>query len=249
MSIPTPGGRHVVICGYSRSGSTLLYAMLRACLPGFSYPDGEAAAEAFVAAPGDHVTKRPFDVFAIGRVLAANAAGKRIDVLVNIRDPRAVLTSRHSEVPDDHFCDADLQWGFSTGRGAFRRASPGLLPTHNAVCALLADPPPGVSVAMPVRYEELVADPLRVQRRLARRLGLSFSGRFDEFHGRGVPAPMLGALNGLRPPDASRLEAWLAPEHRARLLDQFGRFPALLDVVRAYGYEADDAWLADLAGG
>jgi hypothetical protein len=47
----------------------------------------------------------------------------------------------------------------------------------------------------------------------------------------------------------SRAGRWTRPEHRDRLVDQFTRFPELLEIVRSYGYAPDDTWFSDLRSG
>ena len=92
-----------------------------------------------------------------------------------------------------------------------------------------------------LKYEHLVAEPRRVQNLLADCLELEFHGDFGNFHPRELESygHDLMAPTG---PDIARPQKWRAPHHRARIVDQFTRFPALHDIVVDLGYEQDIAW-------
>lgn len=83
----------LVICGFSRAGTSLLYAMLRSTVINYRTLDHESP-----ALPQDRlITKRPLDLF------------KNFDYprIIMIRDPRAVLTSIHVDYPKQYFMSWD----------------------------------------------------------------------------------------------------------------------------------------------
>ena len=96
----TPLERHVVICGFPRSGSTLLALMIRCCVAHACTYDREVPAlRAARTAKRNHrfmVTKRPKDIFDVDAIRAyyRNKRAKPLFILT-VRDPRSVLTSRH----------------------------------------------------------------------------------------------------------------------------------------------------------
>ncbi|ANT60958.1 hypothetical protein AYJ57_11640 [Salipiger sp. CCB-MM3] len=236
--------RHIVIAGQGRSGSTLFYNMLRNTLQGYGMFDREVPAASVIQLPGNQCTKRPFDIFDLPKLFQANQGRKRIDLICMLRDPRDILTSRHRSVPDDYFVAADNCWFVPEGRvPAF--TAPGFLPVHEASMRVSGSGlfPQGIFF---LKYEDLVRDPEAVQQMLAEGLGLTFEGRFSDFHKAEIPQRLQRALNGVREVDTERQRKWAKPEHRARIIDQFTRFPVLHDVLKQLGYEEDQGWFEDL---
>lgn len=233
--------RHLLISGQGRSGSTLFYSMMQYALDGFVMPDQEIRATQIIPHPANTCSKRPFDVFEFDAIrAAADAAGKRLDMIVMLRDPRDILTSFHSLVPDDYFYSADLCY-YLYGDNGPTKTLPGLLPVHLQTLAILKSGafPQGVFL---LKYEHLVADPDRIQQMLADNLDLEFTAKFTDFHKGRIAGAHAHAMNGVRPLSDDRVQKWRAPEHRDRIIDQFTRFPMLHDVVIDLGYEADTAW-------
>ena len=236
--------RHLIIAGQGRAGSTLFYNMLRYSLKGFHMPRSEARAVTLLGTPGNVCTKRPFDIFEMPDILRAAAGRKRVDLIVTLRDPRDILTSRHSRVPDDYFYGADLCYFIPpTGKPELR--APGFLPVHKAILEVAGSGlfPQGIFF---LKYEDLVDYPDDVQRLLAEQMDLKFEGSFQDFHRQDISSDLESAMNGVRVLDVSRKEKWKAPEHRERIIEQFTRFPVLHDILISLGYEKDRRWFEDL---
>ncbi|MGC9369765.1 MAG: hypothetical protein ACP5DX_09540 [Paracoccaceae bacterium] len=232
--------RHLVIAGQGRAGSSLFYNMLRYSLKGFHMPASEARAMTMLGAAGNICTKRPFDIFEMPDILRAAAGRKRVDLVVTLRDPRDILTSRHSRVPGEYFYGADLCYYIPpTGKPELK--APGFLPVHKAILEVSNSSlfPQGIFF---LKYEDLVDHPDDVQRLLAEQLDLEFEGSFLDFHRQEISSDLENAMNGVRALDASRKEKWRAPEHRARIVEQFTRFPVLHDILVSLGYEKDRRW-------
>ena len=232
--------RHLVIAGQGRAGSTLFYNMLRHCLRDFHLPEGETSAVSCLNRPGNACTKRPFDILQMPRIAAAFAGRKQLDLIVTLRDPRDILTSRHRAVPGEYFYGADRCYHIYPDRAPTLTA-PGFLQVHKAILETARSGlfPQGIFY---LKYEDLVAHPEAVQDLLARDFGLRFEGGFRAFTEQGVTAELDRALNGLRPLEAGRIAKWRAPEHRARIVEQFTRFPVLHDILISLGYERDRSW-------
>jgi hypothetical protein len=97
-----------------------------------------------------------------------------------------------------------------------------------------------------VRYEDLVADPDDVQRRLTDFVGWEVRLPFSRFHAHASAEFKFSfALNGLRPPDPSRIEAWRRPEHRDRIRSVLRTLPELPDYLVEMGYERDAEWAGE----
>ena len=236
--------RHLIIAGQGRAGSTLFYNMMRQTLQDFVLPDGEVSAKQMLEWPGNFCTKRPFDIFDMPAIVDAAQGRKQLDLIVTLRDPRDILTSRHARVPDDYFTGADLCYHIYPDRPPTLTA-PGFLLVHKAILDVARAGlfPQGIFY---LKYEDLVAHPEAVQQALAAAFGLTFQGNFRDFHRAAVPYELAQAMNGVRELDTTRQAKWKAPEHRARILDQFTRFPVLHDILISLGYEADRQWFDHL---
>ncbi|HHN74791.1 MAG TPA: hypothetical protein ENK10_06130 [Acidobacteria bacterium] len=238
--------QHIVICGYSRAGTTLFYNMLHTTVSNHHMLSRESHAAWIIGRhPSAWITKRPLDIFEIDAIRAANAYGKRLHVILMVRDPRSLVVSRHQSVPDDYFIGWDRQYFVDGGR--IERTNPGIVQIHNAIARTQARG--DLDSVRILRFEDLVADPEGVQAELGRELGLEYRGRFSDFHRADVPEDLRRALNGLRPVDPTALTRWRQPEHRERVLEQFSACPALFDLLEQYGYESDRRWWEALQAG
>jgi hypothetical protein len=238
FGMPEARGQHVFICGYSRSGSTMFYNMLRTTVTNRRFMERELPARLAIGASAeDFVTKRPLDIFDIDHIVAANLFRKEIHCLVLIRDIRAIVTSRHKRVPDDYFMGFDRQY-FIQGDAA-TYSNPGILQTHAAIGRAQLRRDIRISV---LRYEDILRHPDAVQSKLGRDIGFAYGGSFRDFHKHEVPAGLEAPLNVLRPLDLASIDAWRTVQHRARIKDQFTRCPQLFELLKLYGYETDDRW-------
>ncbi len=235
--------RHVVLSGFSRSGTTMFYSMLRHSVSNFRFLDREyPAARAVVEMQGDVITKRPLDIFDIGNIIAANKMHKRLDFVVLLRDIRSVVTSMHPSVPGEYFIGHDYQY-FIPPEGPPTRTLPGVLATYQAILSLFKTEVPGKRVV--VRYEDLVLKTTRVQEYLGQVLRLGYCGRFEDFYQTEIPDELVAPLNHVSAPDGSRVDKWRSPEHRDRIRTQFLACPALFDVLIQTGYERDRSWFSE----
>ena len=183
--------------------------------------------------PGEtlYLTKKPPDTT---RIIPAFLRDSETYLIAMLRDPRAVVTSRHRSRPDVYFA-------------SFQRWR-----AYAAAIKHLADHP-RCSV---IRFETLITAPEVVQadieawlpfltRQRARPGGTSRT--FTEYpEGAAVPPLAEASLDGARPFDASRLDGWR--EHLPRIKGQLEAHPDLPQSLIDFGYEADDAWTALLEG-
>ncbi|MEQ1855822.1 MAG: sulfotransferase domain-containing protein [Longimicrobiales bacterium] len=242
----------LVVCGYPRGGTSLLYNMLSATLPNFRFEEFEEPAIYRLHRLGNIASKYPLDVFNVSRLPDLNVHGKKLHVIAMLRDPRDVVTSRHPLLPDRYFIGHDNSWWpQDTEFREWKYNAPGVVDIFDELERLRGQSELHVEF---VRYEDLVEDSDAVQARLADRLGLSFGGRFSDFYkhpGRmayrydGRMAPREASLvREDKPADRSRSGKWQGPEHRERILEQFRECPRLFELLRLHGYENDDGWLA-----
>ncbi|MEE8600440.1 sulfotransferase [Euzebya tangerina] len=232
----TPLDAHLVICGFPRSGSTLLQLVVDACVHDVCSFVGEVEARwAAQFANRNHrwlLTKRPADITAVDDVRCwyTRNPGRAV-FLVTVRDPREVLTSTHKGYPPSrgYYCEIE-RWQ----------------DVHRRIRAIEADPDVVV-----VSYEELTGQPSDVEARLGAELGWSLSIPFERFHERArasteLPAIDVGALGGVRPLQPPPTGRWAAASHRERMREVVRRAPEVLSACRHWGYTTDDHWAEQL---
>ncbi|MFW6145864.1 MAG: sulfotransferase domain-containing protein [Planctomycetota bacterium] len=242
--------KHITICGFPRSGTSMFSNMLGATLLGFRFDRRERRCTDALGERGNRVSKRPLDILETRTFATNNVHRKDIMVLILLRDPRDVITSVHENVPNEYFIGYEAGcrvWG-TYPNYQYAMDHVGLGEIYRAVQATRESK--AVSSVV-LRYEDLVADPDAVQSRLAETFGLSFRGRSSEFHEH--PDQHVFKPPNTRPLDPSLVKwdkqvsmqwvcRWTAPVHRRRILDQVSRYPGLLSMIRELGYETSDTW-------
>lgn len=221
----------IVQCGFPRAGSTLLYLMMKNSVSNFKFFDKETKATK-VLTNKNVVTKRPMDIFDYKKIIAKYLDTKFI---INVRDPRAVLTSIHSNSEGRY----KVNWDYSlfTGTsGILPGKTKGLLDYINIIY--------DVPNAIFVYYENLVKNPDIEQQRLGDFCGFDYKDSFSNFHKHSIPDLLKHQLNGVRPLDIKPIEKWR--EHKERIKQQFKECPQLFDILIQLGYEKDCKWIEKL---
>lgn len=169
----------MLVTGFPRSGTTLMYCMLRYAVDGWRFRSWE--------------TWVPRAGFILKSVSAPiEAPWNLLDgALVMLRDPREMLCSVYDFGPYKG-------QPFMSAHSTLDNASQGLCERWEALRSIVD--------AYYVRYEDLVTEPRRIQAELADRYGLKYrEGRwFDEFHREPHGEHWEGAMNGRRPLARSR---------------------------------------------
>lgn len=213
-----------VVGSSPRSGTTLMFELLTSCFEIGKFGDHEISLFSYPDQPrGPYASKKPTDFVHVCRLMRWDP---RLYVIYMQRDPRDVIISRHNKHPDRYWCDFDV-W----------QRNQALLPR-------LAGHPRFLEC----RYEDLVADPDRVQAELAQRFAfLRQVHPFSEFHkvGQSSQAAQL-ALNGIRKVSSDSVGKWRG--NLPRVAAQMRRFPDMAQQVVAVGYESDPSWAAVLSG-
>lgn len=224
----TPLKKHILICGYGRSGSTMLLAMMEYALPKAKGFGREIRAwRAATYAWRNHevvISKLPGDIFCLHRLRNFYKNRKaELKVIMLVRDPRDQLTSRHVATgPNAYFQDIKT-WRILHGYYRMYKNDPDVLV---------------------VRYEDMVGDTEGVQRRIEAFTGEKGERPFAEFYKQASkPGFETTPMNGVRPVDKKTVSRWSADEHRARLEKVLQEVPDLPEILIELGYEKDDAWL------
>jgi len=214
---------HIVGCG-PRSGTTLMFEIMKACFEIDHYGGHESAIHAWPERDAKvFLTKRPMDIMVVEPALRWMPA---LHVIYMIRDPRDMCVSKHGSDPGRYWSSLTY-WKTYTPFGKRLEGHPRFIP---------------------VRYEDLVSDPDSIQALLMKRLPfLVMRCPFSNFHRVAEPsAPALLALKGMRPVSSARVGTWR--RHLPRIAAQMALHGPLTESLIEYGYENDDSWEAELVG-
>ena len=211
------------ITGCPRSGTTLLMEQMSACFEN----DGHCEHELSIFATGGrseglYFSKQPNDIKHLGHIFHRDDA---LYVIYVLRDPRSVITSKHGAASNQYFCN------YRVWRDCERAAANYL----------------GHPRFLRLRYEELVADPDRVQAIIQAHFPFLVQRHaFSEFEKFARPSNASEqALGGVRKVDRASLSKW--QQHLPRLAHQLKLYPALGDDLIRLDYEVDRQWLQLLA--
>ncbi len=227
---------HILVIGHPRGGTSILFNMLAAAWPQFDHQAAETRAAVDMARPGNRISKAPVDALARSEIVdAAKLHGKRLVVLQIIRDPRDVMTSRWFR--DGYACYPE----YYRNRDGEHIPRMGYLPLYYGLAEWRNTHEP----ILVLRYEDLVADPLKQQKRVERLLGREATGlQFEFFHqARHVPLKAGECANEITKAFVGR---WRATEHAERIREVFAKSVEMRAAVRELGYEPDDGWIEEI---
>jgi hypothetical protein len=226
----TPLKKHIIICGYPRSGSTMLQLMLQHAYPrARRFGQERRGHHAALLTFRNHdllISKDPSDIRRLHRLI--NHYAKRsaeLKPILLIRDPRDVLTSHHAHFPDrPYFFDI-------AKFDAYDR------------CLKAHENSPEVLV---MKYEDLVLDVATSQQLIEEFVGEPGQGSLDQFHAN-VPSGFKRelTLNGVRPVDTKSLGRWRDPKHADRIRQILADIPTFGQRLIELGYERDENWIFD----
>lgn len=170
-----------------------------------------------------YLTKKPPDTLRIHKIFLADP---NLHVIAMLRDPRAVITSRHESRPDVYFAGY-LRWREYIKAIERLRGHPRFIV---------------------IRYEDLISDPDSVQARVSSQFPfLREKRKFSSYpNAADVPAAAVESLNGVRPFDTSRMYGW--HEHLPRVNGQLRDHPEMPEDLILTGYEENDEWTRMLDG-
>lgn len=225
----TPLQMHILICGFPRSGTTMLQMMLENALPQarrFGRETGGWRAATF--AWRNHtllISKVPHDVVRLAplRNFYKNRKAE-LKILLMLRDPRDVLTSRRKTGGPAGYVVSSERW---------RKY-------HRAFVRHQNDPD-----VLVVRYEDLVADVDREQRRIEKFTGQTMTVPFAKFNEVERPDFDTSTLNGLRPIEQTLVARWARADHRERIEQVLAELPELPQALIDLGYAADTQWIEE----
>lgn len=170
-----------------------------------------------------YFSKQPNDIKQLRHIFDPD---EELFIIYMGRDPRAVITSKHKESPEQYFCNYRV---WSECDRASQRYS-------------------GHPRFLQLRYEDLVDRPDSLQDRIKEQFNfLDYQHPFSEYQKFAAPSEASSrAMNGLREVNKSSLNKWR--EHLPHLAMQYQLHPGLADDLIRLGYEPDKNWIAELRG-
>lgn len=211
--------KRVHIVGCPRSGTTLLMELMSTCYASGGFCEHEMSIfEPVPQSSGLYISKQPSDIKHIEHVFFADP---ELFVIYLTRDPRAVVTSKHRENPDQYFCNYRIWKDCENSAESYR----------------------GHSRFLALRYEDLVDKPDQCQSEISKHFPfLQKKHLFSEFEKFASPSEQASrAMNGLRAVNTESLNRW--QQHLPRLKEQLDNNPELGEDIKRLGYESDDTWL------
>lgn len=244
--------QQLIICGYPRSGTSLLYNMMSTTLKtNFEFLEFEKYFMYTLHKMGNIASKAPLDINHIEYLDSLNIHRKRLVFIVVIRDIRDILISRHPNNPEMFFIGYDHSfWHNYDAIDSWSYVAPGIIDISKKVRLAQLKP-----YTFTVKYEDLVSDPDDVQRQLEVFSNYTFELAFSQYHtkqdkmayrysGRYEAKDKSLVLEGTKV--QSRVAKWKDPKYRERIIEQFTCCPELLDLLIEYGYEDNKDWFSEL---
>lgn len=172
---------------------------------------------------GVYFSKQPNDIKQLQHIFPADPS---LHVIYMGRDPRAVITSKHRESPEQYFCNYRVWHECDQAATHYNR--------HPRFLRL--------------RYEDLVTQPDNVQQTIEQRFPfLHRLHAFSQFQQFARPSEASQrAMNGLRAVNKESLQKWR--EHLPRVAAQLAAHPQLSDDLVRLDYEPDKRWETVLQG-
>jgi hypothetical protein len=222
----TPLKCHIVICGFPRSGSSLLQVMIGSSVADLRwFRDETKALIAARRAMRNHpflLTKCPADVELRAEIRSFYASRRARPIFaLTIRDPRDVLTSRSPRHPERYEFEDATTW---------RRRADAVLQACDEEDVVV------------IRYEELVTSPDAIERRLVEAIGWKVQASLDRFLTEPVTPDPNGflslAMGSPRRLDPSHIGRWRNARHHHRLDAEARDHFDIAAYVDAFGYGA-----------
>jgi len=201
VKVKTP---HIVVTGIPRSGTTLLYQMIRNCTTARTWPiEISALTPEVINAKGNPVvSKDPNDLLASKRI---ERIYKNIHFIATWRDPREVLASklhgRYWVEPEDY-----LTWYNQIEKNR-----------DNEKFTI-------------IKFIELIDNPERIEETV-RKHGITITHPFREYYKYAPEGEFSGIA---RPLDRTTLKKWQKPENIERIRRALEEYPILNEIVEKY---------------
>lgn len=225
----------VIICGMSRSGTSILYTLLSNTIDGVEQHESETSAMSIDKSENISLTKRPLDCMQLDKIFDT-FKNDNIKIIFQIRDPRDVICSSHISVPHDYFIGYQNQYFLDASKNIAVPVNPGLGDIVRQWLKYKDNPN-----VFTLKYEKLILEKDKTIRALASFLDLEINlHEFDISEKTKVPNLMATPLNGIRKLDKNSIGSW--KKHPHRIWDEFTSHKEMHELMRVLGYEQSPNW-------
>jgi len=226
--------KRIIICGLSRSGTSLLYTLLANALPNIRFMEKEKSALNYEFDDDICLTKRPLDCFNLDQIMETYA-GDDIRLLFSIRDPRDVICSVHQAAPHDYFIGFQNQYFINSAANLATLTNPGLWDTFQVWSKYSKLPQ-----IRTVRYEDLVTNAATTLERIGIFLDEDLLKNSQITEATRIPEGMKAPLNGIRKIDSKSVGIWR--KHPQRVWQEFTNHEKMHLIMSQWNYEANPNW-------
>ncbi len=243
--------QQLIVCGYPRSGTSLLYNMLSTSLSrSFLFTTFEKYFIYLIHKFGNIASKAPLDINHLHSVDELNVNNKKLVIIVVIRDIRDVITSKHPIFDKEFFIGHDYSyWPEGPNFERWNKNGTGVIEITERMKELKLRK----DVAF-VKYEELVRNPDEIQQFLQKKFSLKFESKFSDYHtkqeklaykyeGRHKANNENLVLEGKK--IVNKKSRWKSREFDERIIMQFTECPELFNILIDFGYEEDKLWFKE----
>lgn len=149
----------IVICGFPRSGTSLLYNIISGStnLKPYFRKNSDAIEYSFISVitkKGNFITKSPSDLFKLTELPKFNVWKKQIIVFICIRDTRDLLVSKHQLLPDKYYMG--YNWRLNPANG--KRIKNGIIDFYKEIIKSEKFSFHNIKIHF-IKYEEFTTNP------------------------------------------------------------------------------------------
>ena len=226
--------KRIIICGLSRSGTSLLYTLLANAMPKIRFLEQEKSALNYEFDDEICLTKRPLDCFNLHKIFEIYSEDD-VRILFSIRDPRDVICSVHQAEAHDYFIGFQNQYFVNPAANVATLTNPGLWDTFQvwSKCSRQKN-------VYTVRYEDLVKNPAATLELISTFLGENLLDDNQITENTRIPKGMTAPLNGIRRIDDNSVGIW--KKHPQRIWQEFTNHEKMHLIMARWDYEPDPNW-------
>ncbi len=242
------GLKQIIICGFPRSGTSLMFNYVSSITPkeirpftGKKSTTKEFSGIYLLRRLRSYITKRPEDCFKLNEIAQWNVKDKKILIIVCVRDIRNLAVSKHHKKPEEYYLDLNERWFIEKN---ILRPN-GLIQFHNTIKKIIEKKDfyekKNVFIKL-VRYEDFTKDKKMINDFLK-----THHIPITEINGE-VKLPYTGKEVGKGDEGDFSIkidsQKWLRTDKdKNRVKELFEKDPEFFqEALEFYGYEENDKW-------
>lgn len=232
--------KRIIICGFPRSGTSLLSTLLSNSIKKISYHNDEISALNFNGNNNLVLTKRPLDCTIIDKI-KVRYPDDELKIIFCIRDPRDLICSVHKNIPYDYFIG--FQNCYFVGKSNML-SHPGI----DLICSHWEKLIEKKIDILTIKYEELTRDTLQTANKIEGYIKEKIHKRSFDINKKTIfPKGLLAAIgNNKEGIHTNSIGQW--KKHPRRVFSEFIRHPHMHNIMKSMGYEENNKWFFEIFG-